>query len=89
MTELLGKFKLEGKVAIITGGASMGISSLERHITLDRAMYGSDQAASLEKAGLVRMVRDIRIIDKILGDGKKQIWDSELPVRKKLREVFV
>ena len=68
---------------------TLGATSIERHITLDRAMYGSDQAASLEKAGLVRMVRDIRIIDKILGDGKKQIWDSELPVQKKLRERFV
>ncbi len=68
---------------------TLGATSVERHITLDRAMYGSDQAASLEKAGLVRMVRDIRIIDKILGDGKKQIWDSELPVQKKLRERFV
>jgi len=68
---------------------TLGATSIERHITLDRAMYGSDQAASLEKAGLVRMVRDIRIIDKILGDGKKQIWNSELPVQKKLRERFV
>ena len=68
---------------------SLGATSIERHITLNRAMYGSDQAASLEKAGLVRMVRDIRVIDKIMGDGKKQIWDSELPVQKKLRERLV
>jgi N-acetylneuraminate synthase len=65
---------------------SLGATSIERHITLNRAMYGSDQAASLEKAGLVRMVRDIRVIDKIIGDGKKRIWNSELPVQKKLRE---
>ena len=51
---------------------TLGATSVERHITLDRAMYGSDQAASLEKAGLVRMVRDIRIIDKILGNGKNK-----------------
>ena len=64
---------------------SLGATSLERHITLDRTMYGSDQAASLEPTGLKRMVRDIRDVVAILGDGKKQIWDSEIPVRKKLR----
>jgi len=64
---------------------SLGATSLERHITLDRTMYGSDQAASLEPSGLKRMVRDIRDVVAILGDGKKQIWDSEIPVRKKLR----
>ena len=52
-------------------------------------MYGSDQSASLEKAGLNRMVRDIRLIEDILGSGKKIIWDSELPAQKKLRQVFV
>ena len=67
---------------------TLGATSVERHITLDRSMYGSDQAASLEKAGLVRMVRDIREIDKILGDGKKRIWSSEKPIQKKLRENF-
>tara|TARA_B100000953_G_scaffold7101_1_gene6375 strand:+ start:213 stop:1040 length:828 start_codon:yes stop_codon:yes gene_type:complete len=64
---------------------SLGATSLERHITLDRTMYGSDQAASLEPTGLKRMVRDIRDVVAILGDGKKQIWDSEIPVKKKLR----
>ena len=64
---------------------SLGATSIERHITLDRTMYGSDQAASLEPSGLKRMVRDIRDVVAILGDGKKQIWDSEIPVRKKLR----
>jgi N-acetylneuraminate synthase len=67
----------------------MGATSIERHITLDRSMYGSDQAASLEPEGLFRMIRDIRNLDKILGDGKKQIWDSELPAKKKLREFLV
>ena len=51
-------------------------------------MYGSDQAASLEPDGLHRMVRDIRTVEKILGDGKKRIWDSEKPAQKKLREIF-
>ena len=68
--------------------ATLGATSIERHITLDRGMYGSDQAASLEEAGLKRMVRDVRSVEKILGDGKKRIWDSEIPVRKKLREIF-
>jgi len=65
----------------------LGATSIERHITLDRAMYGSDQSASLEKAGLERLVRDIRRIESILGDGVKRIWDSEKPVMKKLRNV--
>ncbi len=66
----------------------MGATSLERHITLDRSMYGSDQASSLEPAGLTRLVRDVRLIDKMLGDGKKRIWKSEIPAQKKLREVL-
>ena len=63
----------------------LGASSIERHITLDRSMYGSDQAASLEPQGLNRLVRDIRGIDQILGDGIKRIWPSEIPVMEKLR----
>tara|TARA_B100002049_G_scaffold216209_1_gene182028 strand:- start:95 stop:928 length:834 start_codon:yes stop_codon:yes gene_type:complete len=66
----------------------MGATSIERHVTLNRAMYGSDQAASLEPTGLIRMVRDTRLIDKVLGDGKKRVWDSELPAQKKLREIL-
>ena len=65
--------------------ASLGATSIERHITLSRAMYGSDQAASLEPVGLERMVRDVRRVQSILGDGVKRVWDSEIPVRKKLR----
>ena len=68
--------------------ATLGATSIERHITLDRSMYGSDQVASLEPEGLKRMIRDVRLIEKILGDGEKRIWDSELPAMKKLREVF-
>ena len=63
----------------------LGATSIERHITLSRSMYGSDQSASLEKPGLERMVRDVRRIKSILGDGEKRIWDSEIPVMKKLR----
>ena len=74
--------------SICLAAALLGATSIERHITLDRSMYGSDQAASLEPPGLIRLVRDIRELDFILGDGKKIIWDSELPAQKKLREIF-
>ena len=67
----------------------LGATSIERHVTIDRTLYGHDQAASLEPLGLRRLVRDIRTIDKILGDGKKRIWDSELETVKKLRQKFV
>ena len=66
---------------------TFGISSIERHITLERTMYGSDQAASLEKTGFERMIRDVRLVECILGDGEKKIWDSEIPVMKKLRNL--
>ena len=63
----------------------LGATSIERHITLGRSMYGSDQAASLEPIGLERVVKDIRRIEKVLGDGEKRVWPSEIPVMKKLR----
>ena len=66
----------------------LGAKSIERHITLDRSMYGSDQAASLEPIGLKRVVNDIRRIETILGDGVKRVWPSEIPVMKKLRNNF-
>lgn len=66
----------------------LGATSIERHITLDRTMYGSDQAASLEPEGLRRLVSNIRQIDKIMGDGKKRVWDSELSAQKKLRAII-
>ena len=78
-----------GSYLICVTASLLGATSIERHITLDRTMYGSDQSASLEPEGLFRLVRDLRTIEKIQGDGKKRIWDSELPARKKLREVFV
>lgn len=67
----------------------VGATSIERHITLDHTMYGSDQPASLEPEGLSRLVRDIRALEEILGDGKKRVWDSEKPIMKKLRERLV
>jgi sialic acid synthase SpsE len=66
---------------------ALGASFVERHITLDRAMWGSDQAASIEPGGLIRLVRDIRVIEAALGDGVKRIYDSELPVRERLRRI--
>src|SRR5207253_9144830 len=67
--------------------AALGASLIERHITLDRAMWGSDQAASIEPSGFARLVRDIRVIESAMGDGVKRVYDSELPIRKKLRRV--
>ena len=69
--------------------AALGVSSIERHITLDRKMYGSDKASSLEPSGLNRLVRDLRMVDNVLGDGKKRVWESEIPAMKKLREILV
>ena len=64
-----------------------GASFIERHITLDRAMWGSDQAASVEIQGMFRLVKDVRDIEKSLGDGNKRVFESELPSIKKLRRV--
>ena len=66
---------------------ALGACFVERHITLDRAMWGSDQAASVEPMGLFRLVRDIRVVETALGDGIKQVYDSELGPMKKLRRV--
>jgi sialic acid synthase SpsE len=65
----------------------LGSCFVERHITLDRAMWGSDQAASVEPWGLMRLVRDIRVIERALGDGIKCVYESELPLISRLRRV--
>lgn len=65
----------------------MGACCVERHITMDRAMWGSDQAASLEPNGITRVVRDIRLIEQSLGDGVKRVLEREYPIIKKLRRV--
>ena len=65
--------------------AVIGACVIERHITLDRAMWGSDHAASLEPKGLQLLVRDIRKWEIAKGDGVKRLYDSELPIKKKLR----
>ena len=66
--------------------AVMGASSIERHITLDRAMYGSDQAASLEVHEFSKLVREIKTLPSIMGDGVKILTDSELVIKEKLRK---
>ena len=71
---------------ICVSAVLLGATSIERHMSLDRTLYGSDQVASLEPLGWIRLVRDIRKIKQILGDGKKRIWDSELPAKEKLRK---
>lgn len=73
-----------GRVVTLAA-AVLGATSLERHITLDRAMYGSDQAASLYTADLPHLVSDIRVVEIILGDGTKKMSDAELEIRKKLK----
>ena len=65
---------------------ALGATSIERHITLDRAMYGSDQAASVEVIGFHKLIRDIRSIERALGDGVKRISRKEEEVKKKLRK---
>lgn len=66
---------------------ALGAVIVERHITLDRALWGSDQAASVEPGGLSRLVRDIRVVEEALGDGVKRIYPGELTAMKKLRRV--
>lgn len=65
----------------------LGACMVERHITLDRAMWGSDQAASIEPQGFSRLVRDIRVVESALGDGNPVVYDSEIPIMNKLRRV--
>ena len=66
---------------------SMGACLVERHITLDRAMWGSDQAASVEPGGMERLVKYIRVTEQALGDGVKRVYDSEVPSLRRLRRV--
>ena len=72
-------------LAVSYAAAALGITSLERHITLDRSMYGSDQAASIEPVALQNLVGAVRKIEKAMGDGQKKVLKSEIPIAKKLR----
>jgi N-acetylneuraminate synthase len=65
----------------------MGACFVERHFTLDRAMWGSDQAASVEPQGMHKLVRDIRDIELAMGDGIKRVYESEMGALKRLRRV--
>ena len=67
--------------------AALGACCVERHITMDRAMWGSDHAASLEPNGISRLVRDIRLWEQAKGDGIKRVYEREFPIIKKLRRV--
>lgn len=67
--------------------AALGACMIERHITLDRASWGSDQAASVEPQGLMKLVRDVRAIEQAMGDGVKRVIEDEIPIMKKLRRV--
>jgi len=66
---------------------AFGACMVERHITLDRAMWGSDQAASVEPSGFERLVKYIRVTEQAVGDGVKKVYESEMPSLKKLRRV--
>jgi N-acetylneuraminate synthase len=77
----------EPGLQISIAAVALGAVALERHITLDRAMWGSDHSASLEPRGLETLVRDVRIIEKALGDGVKRVFPGELAPLSKLRRV--
>src|ERR1700722_16091313 len=67
----------------------LGACCVERHVTMDRSMWGSDHAASLEPNGISRVVRDIRLVEQSMGDGVKRVFEREQPIIKKLRRVNV
>jgi len=73
-------------LAVSNAAAALGITSLERHITLDRSMYGSDQSASVEPAGFRQLVGAVRKIEKAMGDGVKRVYEAEAPIAANLRQ---
>lgn len=77
----------ETGLATTVAAVALGATFVERHFTLDRAMWGSDQAASVEPTGMRRLVKDIQSVQEAMGDGIKKVYDSELGARKKLRRV--
>ncbi len=77
----------ETGLASSIAAAVLGACVVERHITMDRAMWGSDQAASLEPSGLTRLMRDIRLVERSMGNTNKRILPSEEPIIKRLRNV--
>ncbi|MCC6461077.1 MAG: N-acetylneuraminate synthase family protein [Saprospiraceae bacterium] len=84
---LVGYSGHETGLATTVAAVALGACFVERHITLDRAMWGSDQAASVEPTGMHRLVKDIRAVEESLGDGVKRVYASEMSARKKLRMI--
>ncbi len=78
----------ERGLQVTIAAVALGATFIERHITLDRSMWGTDHSASLEPEGLKKLVRDIRVVELALGDGKKKVYESEIPIRAKLRRVL-
>lgn len=76
----------EAGLAISIASVAFGITSLERHITVDRSMYGSDQSASVEPSGFKNLVGSVRKVEKAIGDGIKRVIEEEKPVAKNLRQ---
>jgi N-acetylneuraminate synthase len=79
----------ETGISSTVAAAVLGACCIERHITLDRSMWGSDHAASLEPNGISRVVRDLRLVEQSMGDGVKRVYEREQPIIKKLRRVDV
>jgi N-acetylneuraminate synthase len=77
----------ESGMATTVAAVALGACVVERHITLDRAMWGSDQAASVGPSGLQHLVRDIRLVETAMGRPEKRLLESEVPIKKKLRRV--
>ena len=77
------------EVGLVTSAVAVGLGAcmVERHITLDRSMWGSDQSASVEPGGFEKLVKYIRVTEQAVGDGVKRIYDSEVSSLKKLRRV--
>ena len=77
------------EVGLVTSAVAVGLGAcmVERHITLDRALWGSDQAASVEPGGFEKLVKYIRVTEAAIGDGVKKVYDSELSSLRKLRRV--
>ncbi len=84
---LVGYSGHETGIPTSVAASVLGACMVERHITMDRAMWGSDQAASLEPNGIGRLVRDIRLCEQSMGDGIKRVYEREVPIIKKLRRV--
>ena len=74
-------------LATSVAAVALGACVLERHVTLDRAMWGSDQPASVEPGGFIRLVRDVRTVESAFGDGVKRVYPAEIPIQQKLRRV--